>query len=84
MPAPREEMQIVARRLQALEVSFAFIGGAVMCLLVDHPDLTNFRKTKDVDVVVAALTYIEFMALENRLRPAGFKHDSSEGAPIFR
>src|ERR1017187_1276495 len=65
MPAPPlEEMRIVASRLKPLNVPFAFVGGAVMCLLVDHPELTDFRRTKDVDVVVAAITYFEFAALE--------------------
>jgi predicted nucleotidyltransferase len=84
MPTPLEEMRIVAKRLQPLDVPFAFVGGAVMCLLVDHPDLTDFRPTKDVDVVVAAVTYNELAALEARLRQAGFNHDTSEGAPICR
>jgi predicted nucleotidyltransferase len=84
MPTPLEEMRIVATRLQPLEVPFAFVGGAVMCLLVDHPELTDFRRTKDVDVVVAVVTYPQFAELEERLRKAEFKHDHSEGAPICR
>jgi hypothetical protein len=28
-----------------------------MCLLVDLPEITQFRRTKDVDVVVEILTY---------------------------
>jgi hypothetical protein len=77
-------MRIVATRLQPLRVPFAFVGGAVMCLLVDHPELTDFRSTKDVDVVVAVGTYTQFAALEERLRKADFKHDPSAGAPICR
>jgi hypothetical protein len=77
-------MRIVASRLKPLNIPFAFVGGAVMCLLVDHPELRDFRRTKDVDVVVAAITYFEFAALEARLREAGFQHDTSEGAPICR
>ena len=77
-------MQIVARRLQPLNVPFAFVGGAVMCVLVDHPEVTQFRRTKDVDVVVGIITYIQFTQLEERLRLNGFSHDTSEGAPICR
>jgi hypothetical protein len=84
MPTPLEEMRIVAARLQPLEVPFAFVGGAVVCLLVDHPEVTEFRRTKDVDVVVAAVTHTQFAALEERLRKAEFNHDTSEGAPICR
>ena len=84
MPAPREEMQVVARRLERLEVPFAFVGGAVMWTLVDHPELTQFRRTKDVDVVVAVVTYNQYAALEERLRKDGFQHDATPGAPICR
>lgn len=84
MPAPIEEMRIVARRLDALNVTFAFVGGSVMCLLVDDPAVTQFRPTKDVDVIVAVTTYPEFSRLEDRLRQNGFAHDTSEGAPICR
>jgi hypothetical protein len=56
MPAPPlEEMRIVASRLKPLNVPFAFVGGAVMCLLVDHPELTDFRRTKDDGIRVRDL-----------------------------
>jgi predicted nucleotidyltransferase len=84
MPTPLEEMRIVARKLQPLETPFVFVGGAVMCLLVDHPELTQFRRTKDVDVVVEITTYAAFSALEEKLRHAGFQNDTSVGAPIVR
>ncbi|MEI8342923.1 MAG: hypothetical protein WCH43_15480 [Verrucomicrobiota bacterium] len=77
-------MRIVARRLEPLNVPFAFLGGAVVCLLVDHPELTEIRPTKDVDVIVEVVTLSKFNALEERLREIGFKHDMSEGAPICR
>jgi hypothetical protein len=63
MPAPPlEEMRRVASRLKPLNVPSAFVGGAVTCLLVDHPELTDFRRTKDVDVVVAAIMRIPMKA----------------------
>jgi hypothetical protein len=34
MPTPLEEMRIVARKLAPLNLQFAFVGGAVMCLLL--------------------------------------------------
>jgi hypothetical protein len=36
-------MRLVTRRMLPLETSFAFVGGAVVPLLVDHPDLTPPR-----------------------------------------
>ena len=52
MPTPLESMRIVARRLEPLNIPFAFLGGAAVCLLVDHPELTEFRPTKDVEDVL--------------------------------
>lgn len=79
-----ESMRVVAARLEPIEIPFAFLGGAVICLLVDHPSLMEIRPTKDVDVIVEILTLIELYALEEQLRLAGFQHDISEGAPICR
>src|SRR5581483_5170708 len=84
MPTPLESIRIVARRLDPLNVPYAFVGGAVVCLLVDHPELTEVRPTKDVDVIVEIMSYAEFSAFEDRLRAAGFRHDTSEGAPMCR
>lgn len=55
-----------------------------MCLLVDNPKVMQFRRTKDVDVIVAAVTYTQFADLEQKMRAHGFQHDSSQGAPICR
>lgn len=84
MLSPIESMQIVAKRFEPLGVRFTFVGGAVMGLLVDNPQLSELRPTKDVDIIVEVFTYIEFSALEERLRKAGFQHDTSDGAPICR
>jgi hypothetical protein len=84
MPSPLESMEIVARRLEPLGLSYAFLGGAVIGLLVDNSSLTELRPTKDVDVIAGVVTYQEFSELENRLRLAGFQNDTSEGAPICR
>ena len=79
-----EDMRVVAKRLQALEIPFAFIGGGVLGLLVDDPNLSEIRSTKDVDVVVEIATYGEYVSLEQRMRQAGFQHDTSQEAPICR
>jgi predicted nucleotidyltransferase len=77
-------MRIVAQELESVGLSFAFVGGCAVWLLVDRPDLTDFRATEDVDVIIAVVTLVEFYKLEEQLRDAGFLHDTSEGAPIFR
>jgi hypothetical protein len=77
-------MRLVAQELESVGLSFAFVGGCAVWLLVDRPDLTDFRPTEDVDVIIEVVTLGELYKLEEQLRAAGFQHDTSEGAPIFR
>lgn len=79
-----EAMRVVARRLNALEVPYTFLGAAVLPLLVDDPALLEIRPTKDVDVSVEIATLAEHYQLEEKLRAEGFRHDTREGAPICR
>jgi hypothetical protein len=84
MPTPIESMRLVAQELESVGLSFAFVGGCAVWLLVDRPDLTDFRPTEDVDVIIEVVTLSELYELEEQLRAAGFQHDMSEGAPICR
>src|SRR5438128_4894304 len=84
MPTPLESMRLVAKELESVGLSFAFVGGCAVWLLVDRPDLTDFRPTEDVDVIIEVATLGELYKLEEQLRAAGFQHDTSEGAPICR
>ena len=77
-------MRLVAQELDSVGLSFAFLGGCAVWLLVDRPDLTDFRPTEDVDVIIEVVTLGELYKLEEQLRVAGFQHDMSEGAPICR
>lgn len=77
-------MRIVAHELESVGLPFAFVGGCAVWLLVDRPDLTDFRPTEDVDVIIEVVTLVAFYKLEEQLRDFGFQHDTSEGAPIFR
>ena len=77
-------MRLVAQELESVGLSFAFVGGCAVWLLVDRPDLTDFRPTEDVDVIIEVVTLGELYKLEEQLRSAGFQHDTSEGAPICR
>jgi len=77
-------MRLVAQELESVGLSFAFVGGCAVWLLVDRPDLTDFRSTEDVDVIIEVVTLGELYKLEEQLCAAGFQHDTSEGAPICR
>lgn len=84
MPTPVESVRLVAAALQPLDVTFAFVGGCAVWLLVDKPEFTDFRPTDDVDIIIEIVTLIEYYGLEDRLRAAGCQNDMSEGAPICR
>ena len=79
-----ESIEMVARHLEPIDIPFAFLGGAAVCLLVDHPELMDFRPTKDVDVIIKVSTFLELTKLDEQLRKHGFRHDTEKGAPICR
>lgn len=81
---PLESMRVVAGHFNALGVPYAFLGAAVLPLLVDDPELSEIRPTKDVDLTVKVMTLGELYQLEEKLRAAGFRNDTREGAPICR
>ena len=79
-----EAISRVTRRLKRLHVPHAFLGGAIVPLLVDDPALHQVRPTQDVDALVEVMTQAEYAELEQRLREDGFSNDLSDGAPICR
>jgi hypothetical protein len=81
---PLESMRIVARHFNSLDHPYAFLGAAVLPLLMDDPDLFEIRPTKDVDVAVKVATLGELYELEQKLRQIRFRHDTRPGAPICR
>lgn len=83
-PINTELLFTVLDQLEGLPHRFVLLGGSIVGLLVDSPELIDFRPTKDVDVLVEAMSRIEFSRLEEELRAHGFHHDTSDDAPIFR
>jgi len=49
-------MKAVAERLDALGLDYAFLGGSVVGLLLDHPEMSPVRATDDVDVVIGVVS----------------------------
>ena len=85
MPAINtEQLFPVLDHLEKLDQRFIIVGGAIVGLLVDHPELIDFRPTKDVDILVEIASRIEYSHLEEKLRAIGLRHDISEGAPLCR
>ncbi len=79
-----DDVVAVARQLAVLKTRVVFTGGSIVALLLDHPELSPIRATKDVDVIAEVFTRMEFTDLEARLRQLHFRHDTSEGAPSCR
>jgi len=77
-------MRAVADRLDSLGLDYAFVGGSIVNLLLDHPALAPARPTDDVDVILEAVTSQLFSDVEAKLRRLGFDHDMRENAPRCR
>lgn len=85
MPAVNTELLFsVLDRLEQLDQRFIIVGGAIVGLLVDQPELIEFRPTKDVDILVEVASRIEYSQLEEKLRALGLRNDLSEDAPLCR
>jgi len=79
-----QQIQAVAAKLLPLNIEFAFLGGAVLGLLITDPAAAAIRSTKDVDVLMGTRKRTAHTDLEATLRGCGFRHDTSEDAPICR
>jgi hypothetical protein len=77
-------MRAVADRLEQAGLDYAFVGGSIVNLLLDHPALSPARPTDDVDVIVETLTSRRHSEVEAALRRVGFAHDMRENAPQCR
>lgn len=85
MPTPNlGALRAVADRLDELGLSYAFVGGSVVNLLLDDPAFAPARPTDDVDVIIEVVAAERYSDLEARIRALGFSHDMREGAPLCR
>jgi hypothetical protein len=77
-------MRAVAGRLDQLGLNYAFVGGSIVPLLLDEPELSPARPTDDIDVIVELLAEERYSDMEAHLRGLGFAHDIREDAPLCR
>src|ERR1700677_39409 len=77
-------LRAVADRLDGLGLNYAFIGGSIVNLLLDYPQLPPARPTDDIDVILEGVTPQPYSEVEARLRNLGFEHDMRDGAPMCR
>lgn len=81
---PLAALKAVATRLDGLGLDYAFLGGAVVGLLLDKPEFTPVRATDDVDVVIEMVSRARYADVEAKLRALKFDHDMRPGAPRCR
>ncbi|MEN9634943.1 MAG: hypothetical protein RL077_3347 [Verrucomicrobiota bacterium] len=77
-------LRAVAERLDGLGMEYAFLGGSIVTLLLDNPELSQARPTDDVDVIIEVATTLRYSNVEAKLRDLEFDHDMREGAPRCR
>lgn len=79
-----EQLMAVAARLTSISNQIVFVGGCATGLLLSDKGAAPVRATLDVDAIVEAASYAEFVAIEQRLRELGFDPPVREGSPICR
>lgn len=72
-------IEIVARGLNDLNESVAFVGGAVASVYTDDTAAESVRPTNDVDCVLQLSALNDQYALEDALRIRHFQHDTESG-----
>ena len=64
----RESLAKVAAKLNELGLNYAFVGGTILSLLLDRPELSDIRPTYDVDLIVEIVAGKAYAAVEEKLR----------------
>ena len=77
-------IEFVATRLEELQESVVFVGGAATTLYITDPAITDIRPTKDIDVIVEVASFAKYAELEERLRRKGFENAIDSDGPICR
>lgn len=81
MPNPNVELlRSVVSELGELANEFVFVGGCTVSLFITDPGAEYIRPTNDVDGIVEAATYSQYVDFGSRLSKLGFHRDS----PICR
>jgi len=79
-----EMLRAAVRRLKDLSNEMVFVGGCTTELLITDVAADQIRPTDDVDAIVEATSYVQYMKLADRLKEVGFKQDTREDAPLCR
>ncbi len=67
-----ELLKAIVTKLGPFADEFTFLGGCTIGLLITDPGSASARPTKDVDAIVQAATYAEYVRVEERIASLGF------------
>lgn len=85
MVNPNFEMLCVAvKNLDYLTDELVFVGGCTTGLLITDKGAAQVRETKDVDTIVEAASYSQYVKFSERLQKIDFNIDTSPDAPLCR
>jgi hypothetical protein len=79
-----EMLRLAVIYLDYLTDELVFVGGSTTGLLITDEGAAEVRTTKDVDTIVEAATYSEYIRFSDKLKGLDFRIDTSPDAPICR
>ena len=79
-----EMLGTAVRNLGDLKNELIFVGGSITELLITDQGAATPRQTIDVDTIVEAASYAEYIAFSEKLKIKEFREDTSENAPLCR
>jgi hypothetical protein len=79
-----EMLRIAVENLGPLASELVFIGGCMTGLLITDEGAPEPRETKDVDGILEAASYAEYLTFSEKLKAQGFREDTADGAPLCR
>jgi hypothetical protein len=79
-----EMLRVAAENLGDLKDELVFVGGCTTELFITDEGAAEPRQTKDVDAIVEASSYTEYINFSEKLKAIGFNEDTSEDAPLCR
>lgn len=79
-----EMLRIAVTHLGALKDELVFVGGCTTELFITDEAAAQPRQTKDVDTIVEAASYAQYISFAEKLKAVGFQEDTSEDAPLCR
>ena len=79
-----EMLRIAVENLGALKDELVFVGGCTTELFITDEGAAELRATKDVDAIIEAASYSEYIEFSDKLKAINFHEDTSEDAPMCR